>query len=405
MKARLLLIPILTLLCGAFASAAHAVTLSGRAATQALWFSDESGRDHVDLAGYLRFSARGEGAGNTLSLTGYGRAWGDAQQGGGVEGRLYYFFLDRKDLPARTDVRLGRQYFFVSAGSGIVDGARIDTRPIGPLKFTAVGGRHVLFDLAGEETRKGDVAAAVQVSLAGIPDASADLSYYVSYDENDLARETVGLQASKRLGRYGEAYAQARLDLLSEVWSEILAGARTAVVPDTTITVEYFRTIPQFDATSIFSVFAVERFQEILCRVQYDLSSAVSLNGEFRNESYGGGDTANAGELGLRYRPRDGSRYSVYAAGIWRNGTGGSLVGFDLSGDVTFDKKHVLAAGVQHDSFRRELMTGYDQATKFWVGGEARFRRNVSASARLEDIVATDRSKDLRARVALNVDF
>ncbi len=391
------------LILGAGALPAQAVSLSGRASTQALWFSDEFGTDHFNLAQYARFNARQIDAGNTVSVSGYGRASGDVLQGSGVEGRLYYLYLDKRGLPGRTDVRVGRQFFFVSAGSAIVDGARVDCRPFGPLAITAVGGRHVKFDVTGEDTRQGDIAAAVQVSLAGVPDTSLNLSYLVKYDENDLARETVGLAGSRRFGKFGELYTQLRFDLLSEVWSEVQFGARTAILPKWTFNAEYFRTIPVFDASSIFAVFAVERFQEILLRAQYELSKKVSLSGEYRNESFGGGDTANVGEIGVRCRPADGM--SFYGAGIWRVGTGGNLVGFELSGDKVVLQKYILAAGVQHDSFRRELTTEYDSATRFWIGGETKLRKNLSVQARVEDTVSDQFNKDIRARLALNLDF
>lgn len=392
----------LLLLLGAGGFPAHAVTLSGRSSTQALWFADEFGTDHFDLSQYVRFQARQLDNADTISINGYGRAWMDTE-GGGVDGRLYYLYIDKKELVKKTDVRLGRQFFFVSAGSAIVDGARVDTRPFGPLAITLVGGRHVLFNTTGEATRSGDSAAAVQVSLAGIPGFSADLSYFATHDGDELAREIVGLSASRRFSKYGELYTQLRYDLLSKVWSEIQVGARTAIVPKLTLNAEFFRTIPVFDATSIFSVFAVERFQELMFRAQYDVSPKFSLNGEYRNENFGGDDTANVGELGVRYRPKDG--VSLYGAGIWREGTGGNLLGFELSGDMVVLKKFILSAGVQHDNFRRELMTSYDSATRFWIGGEAKLMKNVSATARIEDTISQQYNKDVRARMALNVDF
>ncbi len=382
---------------------ARAATLSGRGSTQAFWFADEFGQDHLDVAQYLRFSVRRLDDGDTVRINGYGRAWGDVRQSGGVNERLYNLFLDKKELVKRTDVRVGRQFFFVGAGSGIVDGARVDTRAIGPLALTLVGGRDVIFDTRGESTRSGDVAAAVQVGLTNIPGGSLDLSYLVRYDENDLAREVYGLTANKRFGKAGEIYTQVRFDALSEVFSEIQVGARTAIVPRLTVNAEYFRSIPVFDASSIFVVFAVERFQEVLLRADYDVTALVSVSGEYRNESYGGGDTANAGEVGFRYRPQDGT--SLYGAGIWRVGTGGNLYGFELSGDRVFRKKYTLAAGVQHDSFKRELMNDYDVATRFYVGGEARVLRNFSVAGRIEDTVSDRIGKDLRARLALNYDF
>ncbi len=399
--ARVLLAALLILGIGGVS--AQAASLSGRSSTQALWFSDEFGADHFDLSQYLRFNARQLDKANTVSVSGYGRAWGDFQQGGGVDGRLYYLYIDKKELAKQTDVRVGRQFFFVSAGSAIVDGARVDTRPFGPLAITVVGGRNILFNTTGEATRRGDFAAAIQASLTNIPEGSLDLSYLTSYDESDLAKEIVGLAATKRFSKYGELYTQLRYDLISKVWNEIQVGARTAILPKWTFNVEYFRTIPVFEATSIFAVFAVDRFQEVLFRAQYEMSPKVSVSGEYRNESFGGGDTANVGELGLRYRPRDG--VSFFGAGIYRNGTGGNLAGFELSGDTVIRKIYILSAGVQHDNFRRELMDSYDSATRFWIGGEAKLRKNVSVQARIEDTHSQQFNKDLRARLALNVDF
>lgn len=398
---RVLLVPLLVLCIGI--PAAQAASLNGRASSQALWFADEFDEDHFDLAQYLRFSVRNLDAANTIRINGYGRAWGDIQQGGGAEGRLYYLYLDKKEILRRTDVRLGRQFFFVGAGSAIADGARIDTRPYGPLAITVVGGRHVLFNTTGESTKGGDIAAAIQVGLTNIPQGSLDLSYYLAYDESDLAREMYGLTANKRFGEYGELYTQIRMDVLSEVFSQVQAGARSAWFPKLTLNAEFFRSIPVFDASSIYVVFAVERFQEILLRADYDLTPRVTLNGEYRNESFSGGDTANVGEAGVRYRPRDGT--SLYGAGIWRVGTGGNLYGFELSGDTAIRPNLVVAAGVQHDSFKRELVNDYDTATRFYVGCEARVRKNITVSARIEDTISDRFDKDIRARLALNYDF
>ncbi len=398
---RALLAALLILVAGALP--ARAVTLGGRASTQAYWFADEEGKSHFDLAQYARLNVRQIDAANTVSLTGYGRAWGDFVQGGGVDGRLYYLYLDKKELVKKTDVRVGRQFFFISAGSAIVDGARVDVRALGPVTLTVAGGRNVLFDTTGEETTRGDMAAGVQLSLTGIPQLSADVSFLITYDESERAKEIGGLSANKRFGKYGEIYTQLRYDFLSEVWNEVQVGARTAVLSKTTITAEYFETIPVFSSTDIFSVFAVEHYQESLLRAQYDLNPKVSLFGEYRHEGYGDDDAANVGELGTRFRPSDGM--SVYAAGIWRSGTGGNLVGFELSGDQAICNTYLVGAGVQYDKFRNEEAQEYETATKVWIGGNAKLRKNLSAQARVEDTVSDRFDKDIRARLALNYDF
>ena len=384
-------------------TAAQAIALSGRSSSQASWYEDERGADHFDLAQYLRFSTRDYGPDDTIRIDGYGRANGDVQQGGGIDGRLYYLYLDKKGLPGNTRLRVGRQFYFVSAGSALIDGAKIETAPLGPLALTVAGGRNVMFSTTGEFTHGGDVAAGAQLALTAIPQGSLNLSYFVTYDQSELATEKVGLSADKRFGKYGEVYTQLRFDVLSEVWNEIEAGVRTSIVPRLNLTAEYFRTIPTFEATSIYSVFAVNRFQEVGLKAEYELAKPLSIEGEFRNESYGAGDTANVGELGVRWRPGDAA--SVYAAGIWRNGTGGKLLGGELSGNVAVAKRFTLAAGAQHDVYRRDLMTGDESASRFWLGGDVKLRKDVSVAARVEDNINENWNNDVRARLALNVDF
>lgn len=58
---------------GAVAPPARAVTPGERCSTQSLCFSDEFGKEHIDLFQYLRFNARQFDTGNTVQVTGYGR--------------------------------------------------------------------------------------------------------------------------------------------------------------------------------------------------------------------------------------------------------------------------------------------------------------------------------------------
>lgn len=411
MKGCLRILLVAILLPGVGVPAAQAVSLTGRSSTQALFYPDVYGKSQFDLSENLLVSARKFDPADSLRINAYGRVWGSVTGGGGVEGRLYYLYLDKKDLVKETDVRVGRQYFFVSAGSAIVDGARIDTRAIGPLAFTLIGGWEASYNYVyigpqahgTNESEGGNYVGGVQVSLATVPDTSLDLSWLVTYDDGDLAQSILGLAGSRRFGKYGELYGQLRYDLLSELFSEVTVGAKANVGPKLTLNGEYFYSVPVFDATSIYSVFAVDRFQQILLRADYVLSPKVTLNAEYRNENYEEGSAANVGEAGVTFRPMEGA--TVYAAGIWRVGTGGNVGGFELSGSKVFAKDYLAILGVQSDSFKREGMSGYDQGTRIWAGLEAKLTKNIALSGRIEDTISTEISKDVRARLALNVSF
>jgi hypothetical protein len=52
----------------------------------------------------------------------------------------------------RGDVCLGRQFVAVGAGSGTIDGARIDVRNVGPVAFSLFGGYDVRFAESSDRT-------------------------------------------------------------------------------------------------------------------------------------------------------------------------------------------------------------------------------------------------------------
>ncbi|HEY5997151.1 MAG TPA: hypothetical protein VIU29_09010 [Candidatus Deferrimicrobiaceae bacterium] len=385
------------------ASQSAAFTMNGRSSTQASFEPDDSGADSFRLAQYLRVDARDLRKGGAELVTGYARLSGDPQDGEGVHARLYHLYLDKPDIGKVAGIRLGRHYSYTRAGSALLDGLSLDIHPAGPVAMSVAGGRNILFSPTGEETKRGDFAGSFQVGLANIPQGSLDLSGFVAYDESELAKELVALSGSKRLFGNSEIYGQARLDLISEVWSELQAGVRTHAIEDLSLSADYFRSIPNFNATSIYAVFAVDRYQEIALKAVYEITPNLTANLSGRNEIYGEDGGANEGELGFRYRRSDG--FMLYGAGVWRNGEGGRLLGFDLSADASVAEKYLLTAGFQHDIYKRDLMTGEETASRIWLGGESRIRRDISVSCRLEDGWNANFSHDLRARLALNVDF
>jgi hypothetical protein len=398
-------IPPLLALLAAVAPAAAGPVATGRASTQLMAYSDDFGKDHLLAQQYLRAFVRGLDNAGKLTASGYGRLSGDLQDGGGLEGRLYYLYVDKRELLPAVDFRLGRQFVWFAAGSAIVDGGRIDYRPFGLVTLTAAGGRHVVFDLTGEETRRGDFAGALQLSFDAIPDGSASISWYRASDENELARDSVGFEGAKQLGKNVELFARLRADLLTETFTELDAGLTATPFEKLTVGAEFIRTVPEFDATSIYSTFAVEKYDYASLRGQFDWSSNLSVSGEYRREEYGDGGVGNGAEAGIRYKPFDGTLGSGFAGVIWRGGAGGDLLGFELSGDYAWSPSTLLVGGVQHDAFQTDMMTNGRNATRIWGGVESKLRRNLSLSGRLEDTISTDMQRDFRARLSLNVNF
>jgi hypothetical protein len=102
----------------------------------------------MEAAEYLRASLREIDSDKKLSLTGYGRLSYDVKNGGEMQNRLYYFYADYKGFLDKADIKLGRQFVNLSAGSALLDGIEADVNKIGPIGVVVNGGRNVVF---GEE--------------------------------------------------------------------------------------------------------------------------------------------------------------------------------------------------------------------------------------------------------------
>ena len=119
------------------ASTAWGAEISGRSSTQMLWFnSDFNDQRQVELAEYLRLSITNIDKAGKFSIFGYGRLSQEFINGDGLNGRLYYLYADYRDLFNKIDVKLGRQFVNIAAGSAIIDGVQLDLKNVGPVAFT-----------------------------------------------------------------------------------------------------------------------------------------------------------------------------------------------------------------------------------------------------------------------------
>src|SRR5574340_343554 len=92
------------------ASAAWPAEIHGRSSTQFLWYNDIfTDDDQGEFAQYLNLSITKIDKDNKLSIVGYGRGSQTTHGDHGLNGRLYYLYLDYRDLYDKIDLRLGRQ--------------------------------------------------------------------------------------------------------------------------------------------------------------------------------------------------------------------------------------------------------------------------------------------------------
>jgi hypothetical protein len=385
-------------------SAAWSAEVHGRSSTQYTWFTDYlTGNKQAEFSEYINLSITKVDNAGKLSFQGYGRGTQDVWNGQGLNGRLYYLYADYSNLFDKIDIRAGRQFINYAAGTALVDGGKIDLKNIGPIAFSAMGGRNVIFNLDGEASKGHDYVWGLAANLAGVKNTDAEVSYFVKLDDAGIAREQVGGTFKQYLLNSLKVYANTRFDLTSESFSEVLAGIKYFPMSNLVLTGEWYQSYPIFDNSSIFSVFAVDRYQEAVFRADYTLNEKVSFNAGYNRQIYGEGPDVNVYALGTRIRPIDPLQLTLTYD--FQNGDGNKLNGG--SAEVTYEpiKPLELAGGIQYDVYNRDRATGRETARKYWAGAKYRINKTMTASVRAEDNVNRQYTNDWAGRAVFNYDF
>ena len=386
------------------ASTAWSAELHGKSSTQLLWFSDFNSGRQVDLAEYLRLSVTNVDKDGKVAIYGYGRGTQDLNNGEGGNGRLYFLYVDYRDLFDKLNVKLGRKFVNLSAGSAIIDGAQVDTKPIGPVALTVLGGRDVAFGIDGELGHEGNYDLGMAAYLTGFKKTDLDVSWLRKWDAGDVSRDIMGASAKQYLLDSVKLYGNARYDLTAEVFNEVLGGVKYFPTGKLVLTGEWYQSYPTFDTVSIFSVFAVNRYQEAVFRADYFMSEKFALHGGYTRQDFGDDGNGDVYEAGCMLRPFD--PVTVNLSYDKSHSVDGSLDGGIF--DVTYDlnKELQLAGGLTYDVYQRDNMTNDKTAQKYWLGGKYRLAKNMQASLRVEDDVNTSyRSSNVQGRFIFDYEF
>ena len=382
---------------------AWSAEVHGRSSTQFTWFNDIlTEKKQAEFGEYLSLSVTKLDKDNKLTFQGYGRLTQDVSNGQGLNGRLYYLYGDYSNLFDKVDIRVGRQFVNYAAGSAIIDGGKIELKNIGPVALSLMGGRNVFFDLNGEGTSYRDFAFGVAASLYGFRNTDLEVSYFMKLDNDGVARDQLGASFKQYLLNSLKVYGNARYDIPSETFSEVLAGLKYYPRADLVLTGEWYQSYPTFDSTSIYSVFAVSRYQEGVFKVDYSINDMFAVNAGYSRQIYEEAD-ADVFELGCRIRPIEHLMLSLNYD--HRNGYGGRLNGgiADISYEII--KPLEIAGGIHFDVYERDRVTGEETARKYWLGTKYKINDKMSASVRVEDNVNARFKEDWSGRAAFNYDF
>jgi len=387
------------------ASTGWAAEIHGRSSTQFVSFSNELLNDHrqIELAEYLRLSITKIDQAGKFSIHGYGRGSQDFSNGEGLNGRLYYLYGDYSGLFDKVDLRVGRQFVNLAAGSAIIDGAQIGLRNVGPVAFTLLGGRDVVFGLNGEIGHAGNADLGVSAYLDGFRKTDLEVSWFRKWDDGDVARDVIGATFKQYLLNNLKLYGNARYDIAAETFNEVLGGVKYFPTSDLILTGEYYQSYPTFDTTSIYSVFAVNRYQEGVFRVDYTVNEMVSLNAGYNRQDYGEDATANVYHVGAGIRPV--TPLLVTLEYDKRNGYYGSLDGGSATLAWDLAKGSQLAGGITYDVYERDALTGEETARRYWLGARHKLASNMALSGRMQNDVNERYHRNVSGRVTFDYDF
>ena len=395
------LIAVLFVFAMTLPASATSEPLKVNGSTQFLWGDDLTGDSQATIAQYLRFSYNPEK--KNFSAAGYGRFTQDIESGtirdNHFNVRLYYLYLDYNPIE-QISMRLGRQYVNFSAGSSLMDGATVNINKIGPLGVTVAAGRDIVYSLDSETSKPGNIFAGIDIHLQDVKNTQLGVSYVRKYDEKDLSREEFGTNF-RYIYKWLSPYAELKYDALSKAFDETTVGIDVFPMSNLSVKAEFYHSYPTFDSTSIFSVFAVDKFSEYLLNAEYSLpNTPVSIFGQYQRQKYEDDSNANVFTVGARFFPTD--KLTLSASVDYRHSFEDRNWGFEVLGDYKISKKILVSAGVQYDAYQRPDDSGNQAAQRYWIGGKWQATRNMGVNARLEDDANETFSHRVLGRIALD---
>ena len=266
-----------------------------------------------------------------------------------------------------------------------------------------LGGRDVIFGLNGETGYGWNADLGASAYLTGFKQTDLEVSWFRKWDHSNIARDILGASGKQYLLNNIKVYGNAKFDLTAETFNEVQAGLKYYPTSNLIFTGEYYQSYPTFDTTSIYSVFAVNRFKEGLFRADYTINDRVSVNVGYNRQGYGDGAEANVYHAGLMVRPIEHLRLNVEYDN--RNGYYGSTNGAIIDADYEINKNAQIAAGFTYDVYQRDALTGDEIARRYWLGGKYKITKELAISGRIQDDVNAQFSENVSGRLAFDYDF
>jgi len=394
-------------LASSLAIPVQAATVSGRSSTVLEWYDNSEEDTALPAYQYLQLNIKDLAPGYNFKM--YGRLGDDLKNEVDAKSRLYFAYIEKKNVVNGLDFRLGRQFISTTAGASLMDGLALDYSFLGDYKLKLFGGGDVTYY---EGYNAKDAIAGVELEGSFL-DETLDVgaSYLQKWDGGLLAQELAGFDAAIDLGDKLHLYNESQWDILSERLSYELVGAKYRFDGPFTLRAEYLYSLPVFSSTSIYSVFAVEEYEEAMVEatwmMQPGLQSFIRVTREFYDEF----DDANVFEFGLeKLRTNNCSGYLVGT--VRRDDDGQNLHGIKVYGSYRFVPQLQAGLGLNVDVLEREIDYfdtdgDSDETTqkRYWVDATWKFTDKINVEGKVERIESDLWDYYNRGRIRLNILF
>jgi len=386
------------------ASGALAFSVSGRSSTEIEMYDNGEGNQVAPAYEYLLLNVD-DIDGHGLNFRGYGRL-GKTLKGDSfdTDSHLYYAYLEKKDLFQHLDFRLGRQFIATTAGASLMDGLSLDYHGLGPMSLKLFGGGDVAY-YDGYNAQ--DLVSGAELSGRFLETLKLGVSYLAKWKEGRMDEQLFGLNGDYDFRNMLHAYTEVQLDYLTNSVSYFLGGLQYHASRKWNLRTEYLYSLPVFSASSIYSVFAVDEYQQALAELNYFLTDSVRAFGRYTHEFYQDASDADVFEVGVEKIRTE--RFSGYLTGVVRSaGNGGQdLNGVKARAAYLFNRYLQAGIGGELNVLDRRIDEDNNDttSTRLWTDATAYLTRKVTVQAKVERIDSNTWGNYYQGRVRLNVLF
>jgi hypothetical protein len=365
------------------------------------WWDNSEEDTAVPFYQYLLLNGRDLGV-TGLNFHGYGRYANDLANEADVASRLYYAYLEKKNLANLVDLKGGRQFIATSAATTLTDALDVKVHDIGFFSFELYGGTEVK---RHESYETGGLLWGAEVAANPTEGADLALSYFQQWRHGELLRELIGLDGRYDYRSLADLYGEVQFNYLANSVSYALAGGSLHADPNWSLRAEYLYSLPVFDSTSIYSVFAVSEYEELSGEAVVRLAPGLRLLARYAREMYEEFEDADVYELGVE-KIRT-ARWSGYIFGTLRDDHDGQdLKGIKASASLQVLEKLSVGAGAHFDVLERDDAEDDDTTAKrYWIDGRYAFTNRIGCELKVERVESALWDYYNRGRVRVNVRF